>query len=551
MTPPAPADLENLPDAVVESDSDRKGLPIVWILPLVALLVGGWLLYKTFSETGPEVAITFRTAEGIEEGKTRIKYRDVNIGQVQKVRFSDDLKQVVVTAELVPGMQAHLSEATRFWVVRPRVGAGGISGLGTLLSGAYIAMDPGDGETSRLRDFTGMENPPAIAADEKGTLYHLKARNLGSVSVGSPVYFRQIVVGEVTEYDLVDDHGYVDVSVFVHAPHDGFVRTGTRFWEVGGVDVSLDASGINVEMESLLALVSGGVAFETTEAFNDSPRAAEGAQFPLYANRSESLEKPITRAFPYMLRFTDTVRGLKVGAEVEFRGIRIGTVTHIEARMDVESGQFLIPVYINVEPDRWLSSDAIDPGLSVETQHQQLNKRLEYLASQGLRGRLQTGSLLTGQLYVDFDMYPDAESASLGYGGKFPELPVIPGQLAGITKAINKLMARLDQVPLEETIANLNRLMVSTSALATTLESDVPAISKELKLTLEETRKTLNVAGETLTSIEASTAPDGEIGNALHKTLSEIRNAARSIRVMADYLERHPEALLKGKGISQ
>jgi paraquat-inducible protein B len=248
-----------------------------------------------------------------------------------------------------------------------------------------------------------------------------------------------------------------------------------------------------------------------------------------------------------MLRFTDTVRGLKVGAEVEFRGIRIGTVTRIDASLDAESGKFLIPVHIDIEPDRWLSSNHLNPGLSIDEQQKQLNKSLEYLVSKGLRGRLQTGSLLTGQLYVEFDLYPESKAAELAYAGRYPELPVIPGQLASITAALNKLLARLDNTPLEQTLANLNQFMTSTSSLAAVLENDIPTISSELKLSLAEARSTLKSANDTLASIKEATDPDSQISNTLHKTLSEVRNAARSIRIMADYLERHPEALLRGK----
>jgi len=238
-SPSKPDNLDQLPEAVV--DTEHKGFPVVWLLPLVALAVGGWLLYKTFSETGPEVLISFQTAEGIEEGKTKIKYRDVTIGQVSTVRFADDLSRVLLTAELVPGMERHLSSTTKFWVVRPRVGGGQITGLGTLISGAYIGMDPGAGGKS-VRNFVGLEKPPIVTSDVEGTSYRLRASKLGSLSVGSPVYFRQIVVGEVTDYKLAENHDYVDIGIFVRSPHDQFVRRASRFWNVGGVDLSLDAS---------------------------------------------------------------------------------------------------------------------------------------------------------------------------------------------------------------------------------------------------------------------------------------------------------------------
>jgi len=265
-----PTEVANVPEAIVDAES--KGFPVVWLLPLVALMVGGWLLYKTISEKGPEIVIRFQTAEGIEEGKTKVKYRDVTIGQVATVRFAEDLSHVLVTAEMVPGTSAHLTDTTSFWVVRPRVGAGQISGLGTLISGAYIGMDPGEGGKSERR-FKGLEKPPIITSDVEGTSYHLHADKLGSLTVGSPVYFRQIVVGEVTDYSLDETHEYVNIGVFIRAPHDQYVRKTTRFWNVGGVDLSLDASGVKVQMESLVALMTGGIAFETPESLVSSEQA--------------------------------------------------------------------------------------------------------------------------------------------------------------------------------------------------------------------------------------------------------------------------------------
>ncbi|UCC55483.1 MAG: MCE family protein, partial [Gammaproteobacteria bacterium] len=226
-TPDEPATPENISEAVI--DAEKKGFPVVWLLPLVAVLIGGWLIFKTISEKGPEIVISFKTASGIEAGKTTLKYRDVTVGKVDNVTFSEDLSDVLVTATLEAGAERYLTENTRFWVVRPRIGAGGVTGLGTLLSGAYIAMEPSEkGTQSKI--FVGLEKPPVITTDKEGTSYRLKANKLGSLSVGSPVYFRQFDVGEITEYQLVDDHSHVEIGFFVESPHDEYIREETKFW---------------------------------------------------------------------------------------------------------------------------------------------------------------------------------------------------------------------------------------------------------------------------------------------------------------------------------
>ncbi len=535
-SPTQPDNLDQLPEAVV--DTEHKGFPVVWLLPLVAVLVGGWLLYKTVSEKGPEVVISFHTAEGIEAGKTKVKYRDVTIGEVSTVRFADDLSHVLVTAELLPGMKRHLSDTTKFWVVRPRVGGGQISGLGTLISGAYIGMDPGEGGNSE-RSFEGLEKPPVVTSDVEGTRYRLRAKKLGSLSVGAPVYFRQIVVGEITEHELAANHEHVDVGIFIRSPHDQFVRRGTRFWNVGGIELSLDASGVKVEMESLVALMTGGIAFETPSELADSGRAPEHKRFILYDNYAKSVEEPITEGFPYVLYFTDTLRGLSVGAPVEFRGIRVGTVTAIEARLVAGAETPRIPVHIDLEPERWLSSDEQEELDEAELE-ERLRNHLAMLVERGMRARLQTGNILTGQLFVEFDVFPDAKPAQVSLSDEHPELPTIEGPLSGITTSVSRLLDKLERLPLDETVADFNELAVSVDALVDAMDRELPGLARDA-------RTTLQAAADTLAALEGVASKDGEIGNQLYNTLSELRAAARSIRVMSEYLERHPEALLQGK----
>ncbi len=543
-TPDNPRDTNAVAEAVI--DEEHKGFPVIWLLPLVAVLVGAWLIYKTVSETGPSITISFETAEGIQAGKTRIKYRDVEVGKVDSVNFSDDISRILLKVVMNPGTKDFLTDQTRFWVVKPRIGAGGVSGLGTLVSGAYIAMEPSQ-EGKPAEKFIGLEKPPVVTADVEGTSYRLRAKKLGSVSIGAPVYFRQFDVGEITEYRLSDDHSHVDIGFFVRAPHDQYIREGTRFWNAGGVNLTLSATGMQLEMESIVSLLTGGIAFETLPEHADSPAAQAGTVFTLYDNHGDILEDPITIAHTFITRYSGSVRGLAPGAPVEFRGIRLGTVKSIEIGFDPELEGVTIPiVLIDLEPERLQNFALVDKAVSaVEIQEETLRetvKRVAYaVREKGMRARLQTGNLITGALYVDLEFFPDADPASLVMDGEYPEIPTLPNPLEGILIGFNKIIDKLEAARLEDTLSNLNELMASTNELVGTLGQNAPALASELQATIEE-------AHATLSSIRAMASTDGEIGNELYNALVEITAAARSIRVMSEYLERHPEALIKGKG---
>jgi paraquat-inducible protein B len=541
-TPDETRSMNAVPDAVV--DDEHKGLPVVWLLPLVAIIIGGWLIYKTVSETGPSVTISFKTAEGIEAGKTKIRYLDVEVGKVDTITFADDLSRILVNATLVPESEKFLTEKTRFWVVKPRIGAAGVTGLGTLVSGAYIAMEPST-EGKPAKKFVGLEKPPVVTADAEGTSYKLRAKKLGSISIGAPVYFRQFEVGEITEYRLVEDHSHVEIGFFVRAPHDKYIREGTRFWNAGGINLNLSSTGIQVEMESVVSLLTGGIAYETPPEKIDTPVAEKDTVFALYQNRTEMLETHITYAQTFVTRFSGSVRGLSAGAPVEFRGIRLGTVKSIELGSDPKHPDVTIPVVlIDLEPERLGSFVDIDKTRSIgnvrEGFEQHTVKIIERAVKKGMRARLQTGNLVTGQLYVGLDFFPDAQPATLLVDGDYPEIPTLPNPIEGILIGFNKIIEKLEQADLEDTLTHLNELMVSSRQLVSTLGQNAPALAAELEETIAEARTTL-------VSLREVASPDGEIGNELYSALAEITAAARSIRVMSEYLERHPEALIKGK----
>ena len=523
--------FEDIPDAVVQT---RKRFSIVWVVPIVAALIGGWLAYKALSEKGPTITITFGTAEGLEAGKTKIKHKEVEIGQVESISLSQDLSHVVVTAELVKASKRYLTENTRFWVVRARVAAGEVSGLGTIFSGAYIGIDPGK-RGKPARSFNGLERPPIVTTHLPGRHFMVKAERLSSLDVGSPVYYRQIKVGQVVAYELEKDGQAIGIKIFIRAPHHERVRENTRFWNAGGLDVSVDASGIKVNTESFVTMMIGGIVFETPMDSGPSPAAKEDHMFRLYESREESYEKIYVTRTRWLLHFDGSIRGLAIGAPVEFRGIEVGKVIDSKLEFDWENMAFRIPVVIEIEPDR-----------ITMTGKQAIDRRRgnEILVEKGLRAQLKQGSLLTGQLYIDLDIHPDAPPRKIVYGGKYPEIPTIPTPLEEITRSITQIVEKLEKLPLEQIGNDLRDTMVhlnkSTEQLKELMQNLDEHLAPAATIALEQTETTL-IKLDRLLNAESPT------GHELKRALGELADAARNISVLTDYLGRHPESLVFGK----
>jgi paraquat-inducible protein B len=552
---------EEVPQATVKAHSRR--FSVVWIVPIVALIIGAWLVYKAYTEKGPTITITFETASGLEAGKTKIKYKDVVVGQVEEITLSPDLGNVILKAQLSKGAEDYLSENTRFWVVRARVAAGEVSGLDTLFSGAYIGIDPGKPGAPK-RDFKGLEIPPVVTADLPGGHFILKSKTLGSLDIGSPVYFRRIRVGQVVSYALDPDSRTVTLKVFINDPYHKMVYRNTRFWNAGGLDVAIDASGIRVNTESFVTLMIGGISFDLPPNEEPSGAPPEEQTFKLYESRENIFEKTYVLKNEFKLFFDGSVRGLKKGAPVEFRGIQIGQVLDIDLQYDADQKRVLIPVLIEVESDRFTTAETPPEG-------EDRVKLVELMVQRGLRAQLKTGNLLTGQLLVELDFHPEAPPAQITWEGDVAVFPTIPAPLEEMTTSLVQLMNKLERLPIEQIGDNLrdttqgaSRLVNSAelreaiSALNNTARQAEQMTTKlnaklepETEKAIQQLNSTLKQAQRTLEDVSGAVNKDSALYGELKRTLTELADAARSIRVMADYLERHPDALIKGKGTGQ
>ena len=546
--------LEELPEVKVAT---RNGFYIVWIIPLIAALIGGWLAYKTISEMGPTITITFNNGEGLEAGKTKIKYKAVEVGTVKTVEISENLSQVIVTATMQKETESHLTSNTKFWVVRPQVGFGGISGLETLVSGAYIDADPRPGESTRK--FMGLDNPPGVTVFEEGTQYQLIAESLGSCYPGAPVFLRGIKVGRILGHKLAKDNQSVFIDVFIQAPHDLLVQDTSRFWQRSGIEASVGAEGIDVKIESLVSVIAGGVAFDSPVMAGGTGKPSKpGTVFELFDSFSSLGEAKYVRRIPYLLHFDGSVRGLSVGAPVELKGIKVGIVTDIAMELDPKTLKFQVPVAIEVHPDRILTLDVLEALDQINSEDPYSIGRM-LVEEHGLRAQLQTGSLLTGQLFVDLDFYPDLPRMTLSMTSKYPEIPTVPSTLDEFRRTATNVLEELRQLPLDKIAHELLETLKGTKRLANS--PDLTHAVQTLSATLEDVQKLTYDVNQTVDSLATSTErtlaaaraalevadPNSPTAVNLANTLEELAAAARSIRVLADYLEQHPESLVHGK----
>jgi paraquat-inducible protein B len=536
-------ELPELPEAV--SAPRRRWAPqLIWIIPLVAVLVGGWLAVKTILERGPTITISFKTGEGLEAGKTKIKYRDVDIGLVTSIALAEDRKRVIATAELSKDAEDFLVDDTRFWAVRPQITASGVSGLGTLLSGPYIALDPGRSKQKR-REFVALEVPPIVTRDEPGRRFILRAADLGSHDVGVPVYFRRLPVGEVIGRELDKDGTGVSIRIFVRAPYDQYVTTNTRFWNATGIDVTLDAAGFRVQTESLVSILIGGIAFQTPPDAAVAPAADASAVFHLFGTREAAMKQPDLEVHRFVFVFRQSVRGLSVGAPVDFRGVTVGEVVRIGVEFDPQAFNFVQPVEVDFYPDR-LRMRARDSGtaLPVPQDPEAHLKRIQLFVDRGFRGQLRTGNLLTGQSYVAVDFFPDAPKGKLDTSKRPLEIPTVPGSFEELEATVASILKKLDKVQYEQIGADVRKVMATLDQ--TLKDADVlvkrldQETTPELNRALEEARKALKNAEDTL-------ATGSPLQTDLREALREITRAAASIRTLADYLDRQPQSLIFGK----
>lgn len=501
------------------------------------------MLVKNLGSGGPEIQIRFETADGVIAGNTELKCRSVSIGKVTKIELSDDLQSVSVFCDLNAGNEHLLRKGTRFWVVKPRVSAMDVSGLGTLLTGAYIELDPGSGKRGGKK-WEGLETPPATSRTIPGRRLTLVSDEARSLIVGSPVYYRGFEVGRVESrhLDLVERR--IEYEVFVEEKYQNLVTRNTRFWNTSGIDISAGVDGFKVRTPSFQAMVSGGVSFFVPEGLAAGELVEDGAIFELHRDADSAASSTFNPTLQLLLLFDQSVRGLSKNAPVEYRGITIGRVRNISFDYVPQLDNQKVPVLVEIDPSLLRASRPDDA--------EEDTNQLADAVHNGLRATLKTGSLLTGAMYVDFDYYPDEITEELAYQGDLPVVPTMYSGFAQLEVKLASILEKIDKLPLENAV----------NQFATTAEESREVL-KELSLVAKSARETMDNPEfkalpadlkKTITELEksiVSLGPDGAVQGDLLRTLDEFRAAMRSMEALSDTIKEKPNSILFGKEFSK
>jgi paraquat-inducible protein B len=534
------ANLDELP-AAVPARSAWGRLPLVWILPAVVVLAGGFVVVREKILQGTSIEIRFENAEGLESNKTKVRYKDVDIGEVRDIRVGDDRKEVIVTADIHRNAKPYLVQDTRFWVVRPRVSGAGVSGLATLVSGAYISVDVGRSAVKRDH-FIGLEVPPIVTADLPGREFILHAEDLGSLDIGSSVFYRHITAGQVVGYSLDPGGTGVTIKVFINAPFDLYVTGDTRFWQASGIDMSVNADGVKLRTESITSILEGGVAYGTPPGLPTARVAADTA-FMLFTDQDRALRPSEPEIRTFVMYFGGTLRGLSVGAPVDLQGITVGEVKSLDVEYDERSKQLAFPVVMELYPQR-LRGRAQRAAPSRQPAGYDSRALIDSLVAHGLRAELKSGNLLTGQKFVSLEMHHDVPKEKVVWKEQPAIFPTISGGLDDIQDSVGVIAKKLSKVPFDQLSA---RLISAMSSLDQTLKSADKLLHNVDSNLAPQVQTTLAEAQAALKNAKDLLGQDAPLENDLGSTLLQVSRAAKSISALVDYLERHPESMLRGK----
>jgi paraquat-inducible protein B len=555
---------DEIPVAIVRTRSERRWrISLIWAIPLVTVLVAAWLAWDTLSNRGPEIKIRFDSASGLQAGQSRIRSRDVELGVVERIALSPDRRYVVVVARMAKEAGPLLTDKARFWVVKPRFFAGSVSGLETLFSGSYIQLElDAEGGTPET-NFIGLEDPPILRSAVPGHTYRLITSRIGSLNPGSPIFFRDLAVGEVLGWDVSQMEKNVAVQVFVRAPYDRYVHDKTVFWNASGASVQLGASGLKVELESLRALVLGGIAFDTPDKVLNSPVAGESHEFVLYSDQEAAETATYDRSLRFITYFRRSVAGLSAGAPVMLHGIRIGGVTDVTLDYDKVADVVKAAVRYQIEPDRIV-------GLNMPT-NDDLDSAMAEMVFRGLRIRLESANILTGSKRLALDIVPEAPKAPFEkQQDAYVLMPLDDDGETDIAAAASALLARVQTIPFEKIGENLNQTLAgangtindpklhqaiaalsetlnSTQTLMANLNKQADPLLHRLPQIASDLENMVKHANQLVGSLDDSHDPGSQLGRDLTRLLSQLSDAARSVRILADMLSRHPEALIRGR----
>jgi paraquat-inducible protein B len=523
----------------------RRRISSVWLIPALAFILAGWLIWKNNVEKGTLVTIRFETAEGIASGKTEVRCRSVPVGMVERVTLTNTL-QADVEVRIRPDYSELLRSDSRFWVVRPRVSTSNVSGLGTLITGAYLELDPGTLAVGQTR-YIGLEEPPVTSSSVPGLRLTLVADDAGSLTTGSPIYHRGFEVGKVERRALSLKNNNVQFDVFIADRYAPLVRKGTRFWNNSGINLTASSEGFKLRTPSVQAIVTGGATFSTPEEDLDSPRATDGDFFTLFEDQTAAEDSNFDPDRRALLLFEQSVRGLNRGASVEFRGIQVGRVVEISYK-HATPGDTRVPVLVEIDsrslnhtaPTNHPPQDSIDLSDAVK---------------KGLRARLSSASFITGALFIDLDFDATAPPAEIQKSGDLFIIPTVPGGLARMEEKLNAILTKLEALPLDDTLVKFGKAADETATTVAEARETLTAIEETLAdakklLGSDETQNVTTELNKTLVELRQSIeslGPAGAVQGDLRRTLDELRSALRAFESLSNSIDEEPNSLLFGR----
>lgn len=519
-----------------------KGISPVWIVPLLALAVALWMVWQDTRGTGPTITVAVEDAEGIEAGKTQIKVRNVDVGQVTEVRLSDDFSSAVVEVAMNSGTERMLNADTRIWVVKPRIGRQGVSGLGTLLSGAYIRLQPGSSK-ERQSHFEALEQPPVTPQETPGRRLILTSEGQTTITVGDSVQYQGFTVGQVEQAEFLVEERETRYQIFVKAPYDELLTENTRFWLQRGVSIQWNSQGLDLALGSLESLLGASVTFGVPEGQPRGKKLTGDQNFTLFESLEDAKQQGYIHGIDYVVLLNESVSGLEKGAPVQFKGVRVGTVREVPLRWFPDESEEAplkrIPILIRFEPERLR-------GLVADTDIENWEKRLPELFEDGLRANIRAANLLTNSLFVDVRFYPDDDKSDVGE--KFAGYPVMPAMASDFTRLeekLTELMDKFNQLPLEQGLNDFSEAMTSIDSTAQKLDS----VSQSLAAIVEQPQmqQLPQLMQQNLIQLKELTGSFNEgspTRQQLNQTLTEIEQLSRELKPVIELLQEQPNSLI-------
>ncbi|GAB2680138.1 intermembrane transport protein PqiB [Aliiglaciecola aliphaticivorans] len=518
-----------------------------WLIPLVALSIGMWMVYHQWANQGPLITIEFVSASGIEADQTKIKTKDVEIGVVKKVELKPDLSGVIVTARMNPSAEVLLGENSKFWLVRPRVSLNGVSGLTTLLSGPYITLEPNtEGEQSN--EFVALETPPTTAAGTPGLQISLTSDQELSFKAGDPIIYKGLKVGEFEDMHFDVDKRVVSYNAFIQAPYHKLVTENTKFWNASGISLDLAANGIEVKTGSIETILTNGVTFGIPDGMPTGDLVTTQASFDIYKDYESASNKRYKLGVNFVLMIKDSIRGLTVGAPVEYRGLQIGKVVKINlpglAQSKLLDEEFAIPVLITIQPSRMQQPD---DQTGVDIVQKQTLRGIE----QGLRASLKIGNIVTGGLYVDLQHYTDAEPEPLSSFLGYNVIPTTSGEFAQITQKVSGVLDNINAIPFAEISQDASQLMRTFSSTAQAFQQTIDTLDGLLvDVKDQHTSENINHAAESLTQLLKDYSAGSKTNQELISTMQRFQTTLEQLTPLLQQLNQKPNSLIFSDGSS-